>query len=130
MYNYDRRKKTAAKMDLYAKWRDIIDAHAEAERRDLDNLLKSTVPYLKSVGLDIDLRRSYLSKYYHGSDGVRIEGMLYLKDRPENTVKLIEFGEREGAERVSKWLDSAIDMYGHAQYDKAKDEWQVDITAS
>ena len=129
MTSYDFRNRVAAKMDLYSKWRDIVDKYRKQEAKDFEGLLKSAVPYLRSVGYDLILSESYLDRYNSGSDGVRIEGLLVIRDRDENTVKSIEFGERDGARRVRDWVDEALNMYGTVKY-KGDNVWIVDITAS
>jgi hypothetical protein len=129
-YSYDRQK-TAAKLDVHSKWRDVVDKHAEAEQKDFEALLKDTAKYLKSEGLDLDLKRSWLGKRYSGSDGVRRTGELYVSERPENTI---EANERS----IVRWVEAATDMHGSARKvgegpakrqvdDKPVGVWVVDV---
>lgn len=132
--SYDRRPKMAAKIDLYDKWRDVVDRHDAAERKEMQALLKEAVPYLRSNGLDLDLKRSYLSKYYSGSDGVRMEGVIYVTEREENSMPVL------GAEMLERWVEAAIDLRGTARkigegkpsrvHNQPVGVWQVDVTAS
>lgn len=130
MYSYDRRNKTAAKMDLYDKWRNIIEKHTEAEMIELQGVLKAAVGPLRSVGLDLDLRLSSIGKYYHGSDGVRLEGYLFVKERDENTFKIFEeYSGSEAAQKVSARLNEALGFHGTPEH-KGNGIWEVDITES
>lgn len=134
MYSYDR-SKTAAKMDLHSEWRDIVDYNETKEHRDFQALLKKMVPYFKSVGYDllIDDRRTFISKEHHGSDGWRIAGQLVIRDREENVTQTVD------PDRVSMWVDEAIDTRGRAVLDSRGPQkgrngdplstWVVDITA-
>lgn len=107
-YDYDRAK-TAATMDVHAKWRAIVDKHAEAERREMQALLKDMVKYLKSNGLDLDINRSYLSKVEHGSDGMRLSGELIVSERAENVLKI------ERPDMLAKWVAEATELHGGAR---------------
>jgi hypothetical protein len=136
MYDYDRRSKTAATMDLYGEWRDIVQYNETKESRDFQALLRKAVPYLKSVGYDllIDDRRTFLSKEHHGSDGWRIAGQIIIKEREENNVQASD------PRRVVGWVDSAIGVYGSAsklsegpEKDRSGQPlttWLVDLTQS
>ncbi len=117
------RPKTAATMDFYAEWKDIVRRHELAEAKDMDALLKTCVNYLKSVGYDLDLSKSYLAKEYHGSDGARIVGSLWLTERPENNVKA------EKASQVEMWVNEALQMHGSAR-NRGPYTWEVDISGS
>ena len=105
MYSYDRRK-TAASMDAHAKWRDIIRKHEKAEREELDALVKEMAKYLKSEGLELDVRKSYLEKDYHGSDGYRLTGALIVSESKENNVKVTD------PQWIRKWVEAATGLYG------------------
>jgi len=129
MDSYDFRNRKAASMDLHDQWRDIVDEHRKQEYKDFSKLLKKAALYLGSVGFDLLEKDSYLEKYYSGSDGVRMAGQLVIRDRDENTVKMIEFGESEGKKRVTKWVDQALNVYGSVRY-KGDNTWVVDITES
>lgn len=103
------RYKTAAKMDLFAKWRQIVEKHEKAEQDDLEKLLKSAVPYLKSVGYDLDLKHSWLGKQWGGSDGWKWTGNLRISERKENTT------QAPNADSVRKWVSQALDLHGFPQ---------------
>ena len=75
------------------------------------------------MGYDLDLRRSSIGKYYSGSDGVRLEGVLFITERSENTV------QAEDARTVEKWVNDAIDMHGSARRN-SDGSWMIDITES
>lgn len=129
-YSYDRRK-TAATLDVHDKWRDIVQKHEAAEQKDFQALLHELVPYLKSVGYDLDVSKSEIGKFYHGSDGVRRSGTLVITEREENTVKA------EKPEQVKKWFEEATGLYGHPTKMGEKQTprgtvytWAVDITES
>ena len=77
MYDYDRRSKTAAKMDLHSKWRDIVDKHRKAEAKDMERLLKSCVAPLKKVGLDLNLQKSFTQ-----NGPISAPGSRPLRNRP------------------------------------------------
>lgn len=109
MYSYDRQTKTAATMDAHSKWRDIVDKHEAAEHKEMEALLKEMAKYLKSVGLDLDVGKSYLGKEYHGSDGVRRAGELVVSERAENNILV------ERPEMIAKWVAEATDMHGSAR---------------
>jgi len=106
MYSYDRRK-TAAKLEVFEKWRQIVDKHEIAEKRDFEVLLVAMVPYFKSNGLDLDVKNSFIGKEDHGSDGWRITGWLTVHERAENNVK------SETPESVKMWVDEASGLYCH-----------------
>lgn len=120
-YSYDRTK-TAARMDLYSEWRSIVDEHERAEQRDFEALLKELVKYLFSVGYDLDLRKSWLGKYYHGSDGVRMEGNLHVTERPENTVK------HEDPRKVVEWVERATGITGSGKRN-SDGSFDIDISS-
>src|SRR5262245_27833045 len=134
MYDYSRtrRVRTAATMDLHGEWRDIVSKHDHAERLEMETLLKKMVPYLGSVGFDLDLRKSYLAKRYSGSDGMRLDGALVVTEREENTT------QSPDGQSVSKWLRSAIGIGGSARLVRSGPEknrmgekvntWEVDIS--
>jgi hypothetical protein len=106
MYSYDRRK-TAAKMEVFDQWRDIVERHEKAEQREFKLLLHELVPYFKSNGLDLDVGKSFIGKEWHGSDGWRITGQFVVSERAENTVK------SETPESVKGWVEEATGMYCH-----------------
>ncbi len=103
MYSYDR---TAASTELRNKWKDAVEKHKKALSDDLEDVLKSAVPYLKSVGYDLDLKRSGLSVEQHGSDGDRMSGMLTITEREENSVQAMD------AQGVKHWVAEALGIYG------------------
>jgi hypothetical protein len=103
MYSYDR---TAATTDLRSDWLDAVQKHDRALNEDLKDVLKKAVPYLKSVGYDLDLKRSYLSVEEHGSDGKRMSGALTVTEREENNV------QAKDAQAVKQWVASALGIYG------------------
>lgn len=110
MYDYDRRTKTAATLDVYDKWRDIVKKHDDAEQKDFESLLKELVKYFKSVGYDLDTTKSWLGKRYSGSDGVRITGEFWITEREENNVK---FNDLPRIDNVKMWVAEATDLYGY-----------------
>ena len=121
MIDYDRRPaKTAAKMDLHSKWRDIVDKHRRAESKDMERLLKSCVAPLKKAGFDLDMQKSYLDKYHSGSDGTRMEGMMYIQQRGDDVW--LTKGE------VEMLLRETLEVYGHVQ--GSAPAWEVDLTES
>lgn len=105
MYSYDR-SKTAASMNLYREWRDMVNKADRDLRQEFSELLKKAVPYLKSVGYDLDVSKSYLDKEPRGSDGDRLIGMLYVTEREENNVVA------PNAESVRRWVDEALGLWG------------------
>jgi hypothetical protein len=121
-------------MDLRKGWMDIIQKHDKALREDLEDLLKKAVPYLKSVGYDLDLKRSYLEVRRGGSDGPRMSGALVITEREENTV------QAPNAESIKRWMVEALDLHGFPQKvsegpQKGRDgqpltTWVVDIDES
>lgn len=113
-------QKDAAEMDVQQEWEDIVRKHAKAEQDDMDALLKKMVPYLKSVGYDLDVSKSYLGKEMHGSDGNRRRGALVITERKENTVKM------ESPAKVAQWVASATGLHGSAKRIDG-DTWLVDI---
>lgn len=132
MYSYDRR--TAASTDLRRQWSDVVDRHAKALAKDLEDILRSAVPYLKSVGYDLDLKKSYLSVEQHGSDPDRMSGMLTITEREENNTQAID------AQSVKRWVAEATGIYGFPRKvsegpEKGRDgrplaTWVVDIDES
>lgn len=120
MTDYDRRSKTAAKMDLHDKWRDIVDKHRKAEAKDMERLLKSCVAPLKQAGFDLDMQKSYLDKYYAGSDGTRMEGMLYIEQRGGDVWK--------SQDEVEEMLRDTLEV--HSQLSGYGPSWEVDLTES
>jgi len=113
-------QKSAAEMDVHAEWADIIRKHAKAEQDDMDALLKKMVPYLKSVGYDLDVSKSYLGKEQHGSDGNRRRGALVITERAENAAKA------DSPQKVVRWVASATGLHGSAKRIDG-DTWLVDI---
>lgn len=126
MTDYDRRTasrpKTAAKMDLHSKWRDIVDKHRIAESKEMERLLKSCAAPLKKAGFDLDMKKSYLDKYHSGSDGTRMEGALFISQRSSDDVWLTK-GE------VEMLLRETLEVYGSAQ-GSSDGSWEVDLTES
>jgi hypothetical protein len=137
MHDYDRSRtattRTAAKMDLHAAWRAIVDKHQSQENQELFRLLQKTTDYLHSVGMDLIIDKSYLGKYYHGSDGVRMEGSLTVREREENTTSSPD------PRSAARWVEMALDVHGSARLvsegpdfnrlgEKIK-TWQIDITS-
>ena len=129
MYNYDHRT-AHAKLDLFQEWHDIVDEHREAMFRDFKGLLNKLVPYLRSVGYDLDVAKSYLDVQWRSSDGPRIDGMLVVEERDENTVYATN------PEQVVKWVALATDMTGRARKiaelpgrwpGQKRGVWQVEI---
>lgn len=106
-YSYDRTK-TAAKLDVYDKWRDIVEKHDQEERKEMDALVKSLVNYFRSVGFDLDVSKSWLGKDYRGSDGHRLMGQFVITEREENTVKYAEYPKMD----VRGWVEEATGLYG------------------
>lgn len=121
MTDYDRRSKTAAKIDLHDKWRDIVDKHRVAEAKDMERLLKSCAAPLKKAGFDLDMRKSYLDKYHSGSDGTRMEGMLYIEQRGGDDVW-------KSLEEVQLMLTDTLEVY--SQLSGYGPSWEVDLTES
>lgn len=134
MYSYDRQK-TAAKLDVYSKWRDIVDKHDAAERKEMDALLQDMVRYLRSEGLELDVKRSHIGKYYHGSDGVRMEGTLVVAEAWNNVAQALK------PDWIRKWVEAATGLYGGTPQkigegpklrqvdDQPVVVWQIDISA-
>lgn len=132
MHNYDRRK-TAAKLEVHEKWREIVEKHEAAERHDFQALLHELVNYFKSVGFDLDVSKSYIGKEWHGSDGWRREGTLTITERDENNVKSSK------PEDVKKWVEEATGLYAYPKKISERPSkggphpgepvgtWQVDI---
>lgn len=104
-YSYDRRTKVAVKLEVHDKWRAIVEKHAKAEEEDLKDLLRDLVKYMKSEGMDLDLKRSWLGKTYAGSDGIRRAGELYFSESPSNVVQANE-------RTIQKWVEEATGMWG------------------
>ena len=123
---YDRRK-TAATIGLNRKWSQITDRLKKSESKAYDNLLKELVPYLKSVGYELDLQRSYIGRKDKGSDGWWMDGMLYVTSRDDTMVKEIEFGPVEGAKRVKDWIKDAIGFAPSSVKHVGGNTWVADI---
>jgi hypothetical protein len=113
--------KTAAHLDVYKKWREIVQKHDEAEKKELQALLHELVNYLKSVGYDLNVNRSHIGKANHGSDGARLYGQLVVKERDENVSKA------QRPEQVSSWVQMATGLSGSA-HPLGDGEWSVDIS--
>lgn len=113
-------QKSAASIDAHGEWRDIITKHAKAEQADMDDLVKKLVPYLRSVGYDLEVAKSYLGKEEHGSDGFRRRGALIITEREENTAKA------SSPQKVAMWVEQATGMHGSARHIDG-DTWLVDI---
>lgn len=110
MYSYDRTQtKTAAKLDVFDKFRDIVKKHEEAEAKELQALVKSLVNYLKSVGYDLDVSKSWLDKARRGSDGYQLTGQLLITEREENNVK---FADLPKLDSVARWVEEATGLHG------------------
>jgi len=118
-YSYDRTK-TAAKLDVHDEWQAIVDKTEEMERKGFEALIKKLVNYFRSVGYDLDPRKSWLGKVNSGSDGARIQGQFHLTERAENSVKA------ETKEQVRKWVESATGLYGFPRQ-VGPDTWVVEI---
>lgn len=96
-------------MDLFREWKDIVEYNETKEARDMQALLRKAVPYLRSVGYDLDLDGSFLSKEHHGSDGWRLAGQLVVREREENNTVA------PNARSVVQWVEAATGMHGSAQ---------------
>ncbi len=103
----DPRWKSAAKLEVYPKWRAIVEKHEAAERKEMAALVHELVPYFKSNGYDLDVEKSYLAKRWHGSDGWRMEGMFTITEREENNVKATK------PEQVKTWVEEATGLHGY-----------------
>jgi len=121
-YSYDRRLKTAAKLEVWHAWQDIVQKHEQAEARDFQALLHELVPYLKSNGYDLDVSKSYIGKEYHGSDGWRLTGQLQITERPENVTKATT------PQQVKMWVNEATGISGAARH-VGGHTWVVDISS-
>ncbi len=113
--------KTAAHLDVHKKWREIVQKHDEAEKKEFQALLHELVNYLKSVGYDLNVNQSYIGKENHGSDGYRLYGQLMIKEREENVSKA------ERPEQVSSWVQMATGLSGSAK-PLGGGTWAVDIS--
>jgi hypothetical protein len=120
MYSYNRTK-TAAKINLHNVWKGIVDKYQAKEENEFQELTRELVLYLRSVGYELDWKQSWIGKEWHGSDGWRMSGILYLTESPENTVKA------ETAQQVEKWVTEATGQWGSASKGKLPGEWRVDI---
>ncbi len=133
MYTYDRRK-VAATMNLHGKWRAITEKHRSAEFKDLQNLLEEAGKYLKSVGLELVVKESYISKEDHGSDGERLSGSLTVIDSPENSFAT------DTADKVKDRIEEALGIHSYPKLipgrqgkprqadDQPTTAWYVDIS--
>lgn len=134
MHDYDFRGRVAAKLDVYDAWGDIVRKHDRETADELEALLRKLVPYLRSVGYDLDVSKSYLDKYYSGSDGVRMSGALHVTERDENTTYATE------SRRVEQWVAEATGLSGSAkkvgelpgrwENQGKRGVWLVDVTSS
>jgi hypothetical protein len=106
-YSYNRRVRTAAKLDVHDKWSDIVRKHEAAEQQEFQHLLHELVNYFKSNGFDLDVSKSYIGKEWHGSDGWRRSGQLTITEREENNVK------SKTPEQVKVWVEEATGLYGY-----------------
>ncbi len=133
MYSYDRR--TAASTYLRQDWFEAIQKHDKALRQDFEDIVKKAVPYLKSVGYDLDLKNSFLDVQMRGgSDGPRMSGQLTVTEREENTTQAVN------AESVKRWVLDSIGIHGYPKKTKEGPEkgrngqplatWVVDIDES
>jgi len=135
-YDYDHTPKTAvAKIDLFRAWRKIVDKHDQKTRDELYLLLQKLVPYVFSAGYELDVKSSYIYKYYSGSDGVRMEGMLVVTEQAQNTIYATD------PRKVSDWIHDAIGIHVSARKigelpgpdwrpNEKRGIWQIDLTAS
>lgn len=134
MHDYDFRGRVAAKLDVHEEWSDIVRKHDRETAQELEALLRKLVPYLRSVGYDLDVNKSYLDKYYSGSDGVRMDGALHVTEREENNTYATE------GRRVAEWVGEATGLSGSAKKigelpgrwspDQKRGIWLIDITST
>lgn len=121
-------------MDVDAKWAAIVRKHAEAERREMQDLLEEMARYLGSQGLILDLKRSYLGKDDHASDGARMSGELTVMEDPQNNIKA------ETEDMIRKWVQEGTGLYGSVRKlsegpqkrqvdDLPVGHWTVDISS-
>ncbi len=119
----DGSKVRAASMDFHEEWRKVVDEHRKAQDRDFEALLEKAVPYLRSVGYDLDVKRSYLEVEQRGSDGPRLAGMLMLTEREENNVR---HDDPKNASKVAEWVSQALGVGGRARH-MGSFSWAVDL---
>lgn len=109
MYSYDRRVRTATKLDVHDKWRDIVQKHEGAEQHEFKQLLHELVNYFHSVGMDLDVSKSFIGKEWHGSDGWRRSGQFMITEREENVTK------SQRPEQIEMWVTEATGLHGSAK---------------
>ena len=109
-----------ASLNLWTKWRKVTTHHDKLVRSSYQKLLQKLAADLKKDGGELDLRRSSLGSYNHGSDGTRMEGTLYVEDL---------LNEARGKYEVEDSLE-AIVGYGALKYMGSYGKWQYDVTES
>lgn len=106
MYSYDR---TAAQMSFFGEWQDIVEKHRREQSQEFEKLLQEAAKYLRSVGLVLNVKESWLGVRHNSSDGPRMEGTLVVSEAPENTVKV------DKPAMIGKWIEEALNTNGYAR---------------
>lgn len=111
MYSYDYSRKTAASIDVWQKYKSIVEKHRREEEKELQDLLKDLSNYFRSNGMDLDLSKSYMEKIPRGSDGYDLAGSFRLTEREENSVKLSEFPPAKMLEHVRQRVEESTNLW-------------------
>jgi len=109
-----------ASMDLYTEWRKITNHHDRLIHSSYQKLLQKLAADLKKGGWALDLRKSSLGSYAHGSDGTRMEGILYVEDLSN---------EARGKYEAEDSLEAIVGG-GALKYMGSYGKWQYDVTES
>ena len=109
-----------ARMNLYSEWRKMTDHHRAKTHSSYQKLLQKLAVDLKKGGWELELRKSSLGSYFHGSDGTRMEGILYVEDLSN---------EARGSGATEDSLE-AIAGGGLLKFMGSYGKWQYDITES
>lgn len=90
-------KKTSG-TDFYMKAKGEVRKVLDNISPRMDSLLKEMAGQLKRRGLTLDMRKSSIEWYMHGSDGLRMTFDLFMDDSRENPMHTDEVREALEAE--------------------------------
>lgn len=118
-------QKTALLMDFFSEWKNTHTVGVRKLRQNYLKVLKNAEKAFMRGGWKLDLSKSNLDHYNHGSDGARMEGVLVFEDLPNDAHgrNLQARGMRE----TEDWLEANIGLSYNLK-GRGYGRWTLDIT--
>jgi hypothetical protein len=113
--------KTALLMDFFSEWENTHTDGVRKLRQNYRKVLKNAEKAFKRGGWKLDLSKSFLDHYNHGSDGARMEGELVFEDLTDNIPR--------GKSETEDWLEANIGLSYNLK-GRSYGRWTLDLTES